>query len=657
MCFSQGGQPTLPEPIAMCFSGGKDSSLALLALQHEGTYRVETLITTVTDACDRVSMHGVRRSLLRAQAASLGAGLAEVVVPPKSSNEVYERAMAREFDRQYASGIRRVAFGDICLEDLREYRERQLAECGLETVFPIWGQPTDRLARSFIRDGFEAVTVCVSLSMLDASFAGRAFDTAFLADLPPSADPCGENGEFHTFVSAGPIYSRSVPVARGEVVERDRFRLLRSGLPAGRGIRRAARHRLAHPTCTRVTTMSLAQALQGVKVLDLSRLLPGPFLTMILADLGADVVKVEEPRRGDYMRGFPPRGDGASGRYLSINRNKRSVTMDLKDDRERERFLRMAERADVVVESFRPGVVDRLGVGYAALSARNERIILCSISGYGQTGPYRDRAGHDINYLALAGVLGMSGQDPDGPPALAGVQIADLGGGAMWGAIAILAAIVDRERTGRGAHLDISMTEGALALLASEFGIVHAEPSPPTRGTGLLNGGAARYGVYATSDGKYLSVGALEPQFLGRLAAATGLELRPGPESDADLRRQLTRVIATRTRDEWARILAEHDCCCEPVLELDEVPEHVLHRKRGLFFEIPEGDPAGTLQVRTAPRDAGREAAGSAAGGAQRRGFSGVRGVGAPHRGAWWSTLQGWRRWMRSGSSPSKQVE
>ena len=345
--------------------------------------------------------------------------------------------------------------------------------------------------------------------------------------------------------------------------------------------------------------MSLAQALQGVKVLDLSRLLPGPFLTMILADLGADVVKVEEPRRGDYMRDFPPRGDGASGRYLSVNRNKRSVTMDLKDDRERERFLRMAERADVVVESFRPGVVDRLGVGYAALSARNERIVLCSISGYGQTGPYRDRAGHDINYLALAGVLGMSGQDPDGPPALAGVQIADLGGGAMWGAIAILAAIVDRERTGRGTHLDISMTEGALALLASEFGIVHAEPSPPTRGTGLLNGGAARYGVYATSDGKYLSVGALEPQFLGRLAGAAGLDVRPGPEGDADLRRQLTRVIATRTRDEWARVLAEHDCCCEPVLELDEVPEHALHRERGLFFEIPEGDSAGTLQVRT----------------------------------------------------------
>ncbi|MXW17218.1 MAG: adenine nucleotide alpha hydrolase [Gemmatimonadetes bacterium] len=207
----------------MCFSGGKDSCLALRALQREGKYRVETLITTVTDAYDRVSMHGVRRSLLREQAASLGIELAEVVVPPQSSNEVYERAMGREFDRQHAAGIRRVAFGDIFLEDLREYRERQLAERGLECVFPIWGLPTDRLARSFIRGGFEAVTVCVSLSTLDASFVGRDFDEDFLADLPAAADPCGENGEFHTFVSAGPIFPHPIPVARGELVERDDF--------------------------------------------------------------------------------------------------------------------------------------------------------------------------------------------------------------------------------------------------------------------------------------------------------------------------------------------------------------------------------------------------------------------------------------------------
>ncbi len=351
--------------------------------------------------------------------------------------------------------------------------------------------------------------------------------------------------------------------------------------------------------------MSLAHSLDGVRVLDLSRLLPGPFLTMVLADLGADVVKVEEPRVGDYMRDFPPRGAGMSGRYLTVNRNKRSVAMDLKDDLERERFLRMAAQADVVVESFRPGVMERLGVGYEALRERNGGIILCSISGYGQTGPYRDRAGHDINYLALAGVLAMSGATPDGPPGMAGVQIADMAGGAMWGAIGILAALIERDRTGMGTHLDISMTEGALALLASEFGILDAEPEVPTRGTGLLNGGAARYGVYRTSDGKYLSVGALEPQFLARLEEAADLELPAGSADSAaaaaedDLRRQLARVIASKTRDEWVRVLANRDCCCEPVLELDEVAEHPLHRERGLFFEIGDSASAGALQVRT----------------------------------------------------------
>lgn len=211
------------ESIAMCFSGGKDSLLALQALQRENRYRVEALITTVTDAYGRVSMHGVRRSLVRAQAESLGIPLAEVAVPPESSNEVYERAMGWEFDRQRSAGIRRIAFGDIFLADLREYRERQLACHGLEAVFPLWHRHTARLARSFIRDGFEAVTVCVSLSMLDASFAGRPFNAAFLDDLPASADPCGENGEFHTFVSAGPVFPRPIPVTRGEVVERDGF--------------------------------------------------------------------------------------------------------------------------------------------------------------------------------------------------------------------------------------------------------------------------------------------------------------------------------------------------------------------------------------------------------------------------------------------------
>ena len=213
----------MPERIAMCFSGGKDSALALHALRQSGAYDVETLITTVTDAYDRVSMHGVRRSLVRDQAAAIGIRLVEVVVPPQSSNEIYERAMGAAFDRVYEDGIRRVAFGDIFLEDLREYRERQLAASGLECLFPIWKQPTAALARSFIRDGFEAIAVCINPAVLDASFAGRSFDAHFLADLPDEVDPCGENGEFHTFVWAGPILPRRIPVERGEVVERDGF--------------------------------------------------------------------------------------------------------------------------------------------------------------------------------------------------------------------------------------------------------------------------------------------------------------------------------------------------------------------------------------------------------------------------------------------------
>src|SRR5215467_1666680 len=192
--------------------------------------------------------------------------------------------------------------------------------------------------------------------------------------------------------------------------------------------------------------------LEGIRVLDLSRLLPGPFLTMILADMGADVVKVEDPRVGDYMRAIPPSKGGLSGRFLAVNRGKRSLALDLKTPGGRDALLRMVARADVVVESFRPGVLDKLGVGYAALSTRNPRIVVCSISGYGQNGPYVDRAGHDLDYIALAGVLAMTGP-AGGAPQMPGVQVADLAGGALWGATAILGALVGREATGRGAHL------------------------------------------------------------------------------------------------------------------------------------------------------------------------------------------------------------
>ena len=343
----------------------------------------------------------------------------------------------------------------------------------------------------------------------------------------------------------------------------------------------------------------LADALAGIRVLDLSRLLPGPFLTMILADMGADVVKVEDPSIGDYLRAFPPMKGGMGGRFLAVNRGKRSIAIDLKTAEGKATFLTLVERADVVVESFRPGVMTKLGIGYDELAARRPEIIVCSISGYGQTGPYVDRAGHDLNYIALAGALAMSGT-AGGAPEIPGVQIADLGGGALWGATAILGALVGRARTGKGAHLDISMTEGALALLAAELGNFDCNRAArPTRGTEALNGGVACYGVYRTSDDRYLAVGALEPKFWIALNQAIGrapiaAELLGSAAEQARVRRELSEIFATRTAAEWQAALADCDCCVEIVTELAELPDHPLHKAREVFFELDN-----TLQTRT----------------------------------------------------------
>lgn len=211
------------ESIAMCFSGGKDSAIALHEIRRAEMYVVKELLTTVTIPYDRVTMHGVRRALVRQQAEAIGIPITEVAVPPSSSNAIYEREMGYAFARLQIQGIRRVAFGDIFLEDLRVYREEQLAACKLECVFPIWKRDTTELAHQFVNDGFKAIVACVNPAVLDASFAGRPFDEAFLAALPPEVDPCGENGEFHTFVFDGPIFRWPVRISLGQVVERDRF--------------------------------------------------------------------------------------------------------------------------------------------------------------------------------------------------------------------------------------------------------------------------------------------------------------------------------------------------------------------------------------------------------------------------------------------------
>ncbi len=346
----------------------------------------------------------------------------------------------------------------------------------------------------------------------------------------------------------------------------------------------------------------LADALAGIRVLDLSRLLPGPFLTMILADMGAEVVKIEDPKLGDYLRAFPPAKAGLGGRFLAVNRGKRSLALDLKLPAARDALLKMVEQADVVVESFRPGVLAKLGLGYDVLATRNPKIIVCSISGYGQTGPYVDRAGHDLDYIALAGVLGMTGAHGEAPM-MPGVQIADLAGGALWSATAILGALVGRHRHGRGAHLDISMTEGALALLTAELGNQFLG-ARPTRGGEALNGALAMYGVYRTADDRFLAVGALEPKFWIALNTALGRAINVGEivgnaAAQATTRAELAAIFATKSAADWMAILGASDCCVELVLEPSELPDHPLHVAREVFFTIDGGDLGPLQQVRT----------------------------------------------------------
>jgi alpha-methylacyl-CoA racemase len=337
--------------------------------------------------------------------------------------------------------------------------------------------------------------------------------------------------------------------------------------------------------------------LAGVRVLDLSRLIPGPFCTLILSDLGASVDKLEDPHVGDYLRVFPPLKNGLAGRFNALNRDKRSLCLDLKQAAGRDALLRLVEKYDVLVESFRPGVMERLGVGWAQLSAKNPRLVMLSISGYGQDGPLSQRAGHDLNYVALGGILGLSGP-VDAPPLTPPVQVADVAGGALFGAVGILAALYEREKTGRGQQVDVSMCEGALAFAIPDLGNVDATGAAPKRGGELLNGGNANYGVYRTSDGKFLSVGALEPKFWAAFNSAIGRkvdmsEIVAPPAEQAKLRAELQEILGKKSRDEWERVFTG-DECVEPVLAADELDAHPQHRARQMFVDV-----AGQRHART----------------------------------------------------------
>ena len=336
--------------------------------------------------------------------------------------------------------------------------------------------------------------------------------------------------------------------------------------------------------------------LSGITVLDLTRLLPGGYCTLLLADLGADVVKVEEPGRGDYIRWTPPLVEGESAAHRALNRGKRSITLNLKDPVGAGLLKSLVREFDVLVESFRPGVMERLGVGYEALAADHPRLVYCAITGYGQDGPYRDRAGHDINFIGLGGVLSMTGT-PGGPPVLPGVQIGDLGGGGMLGAIGVLAALVERATTGRGRFVDTSMLDGVVSWLSVHAGAFLATGEAPQPGAGPLSGGLACYRVYRAGDGRYLTVGALEPQFWRALCEALECpeliqdQFGP-PDRQAQMANRLDEAFGRRTRDEWVEAFRDLPVCVGPVNDLSEALRDPQVRHRGMVARV-EGRDVG----------------------------------------------------------------
>jgi crotonobetainyl-CoA:carnitine CoA-transferase CaiB-like acyl-CoA transferase len=326
-------------------------------------------------------------------------------------------------------------------------------------------------------------------------------------------------------------------------------------------------------------------ALAGITVIDLSRLLPGPYCSMILADHGARVIAVEDRK---FL---------ADGMFFhSVNRNKEHMALNLKHPQGREIFYRLVKACDVVIEGFRPGVVRRLGVDYDSVKAVNPAVIYCAISGYGQTGPLRDRAGHDVNYLALSGLLNLMGAS-DRPPSIPGVQIADMAGGGMNAAIGILLALLARERTGRGQYIDISMTDGCVALLPLVLYFYQLSGQEPVRGNALLAHRYACYNTYETADARFISIGALEHRFWEQLCSRLGLAEFVSLQYDETHREEITArlraVFKQKTLAQWESALEGLDVCWAPVRNLKEVLEEPPFRERGMIVETtdPEGRP------------------------------------------------------------------
>ena len=341
--------------------------------------------------------------------------------------------------------------------------------------------------------------------------------------------------------------------------------------------------------------------LSSLKVLDFSTLLPGPFASLLLADMGAEVLRIESPTRPDLLRKLPPHDQGVSASHAYLNRNKRSLALDLKKPRAIEVVKRLVADYDIVLEQFRPGVMDRLEIGYEALKAINPRLIYVAITGYGQTGPYRDRAGHDINYMALAGLASHTGRKDSGPLPL-GVQVADVAGGSLHGVIGLLAAVVARNQTGQGQYVDVSMTDCAFSLNALAGAGYLAAGVEPEREAQMLNGGSF-YDYHRSRDGKWFSVGGLEPGFLQAMCAALGrpelarFGLSFAADEQAALKRELEIEFERRSADELEALFAGIDACVEPVLSFSEATQHPHIQARQMLAQVPRSDGSAQVQM------------------------------------------------------------
>jgi alpha-methylacyl-CoA racemase len=329
--------------------------------------------------------------------------------------------------------------------------------------------------------------------------------------------------------------------------------------------------------------------LDGIKILDLTRLLPGPLATMYLADLGAEVVKIEDPEIGDYARHIPPIKNKNSYSFLVINRNKKSVVLDLRKNEDREHFYGLVREFDVVVESFRPGVCEKLAIDFETVRKFNPAIVYCSLTGYGHTGPLKEKAGHDLNFLSLSGLLDQMGPAKK-PPCLINFQIADIAGGSLTACIAILAALLKAQRTKAGSFVDVALLDGTLALSPLLLGALAAGGGVPERGRDLLSGGSPFYNVYETKDGRFMALGAIEKKFWENFCKAvrrTDLSDKHTLELSAhrSLFKELKDIFASKTQKSWIRLLENVDACCTPVLRLDEALKHPQVLARSLEIE------------------------------------------------------------------------